>query len=206
MIDLKPPLRRARPEDAEALAELIDMAGEGLPFYLWAKMAGPGETAFEVGRRRAEREEGGFSYKNAIVIDHDGRVAAGLIGYLLPEAPEAIDPVNTPGAVIPALELEALAPGTWYVNALACYPDVRGRGFGTRLLALAEDMGRNARGVSVIVSDANADARRLYQRCGYREIARRPMIKEDWAGEGETWLLLVKPVRGTVKTTSTTLP
>ncbi len=196
MVDLKPPLRRALPEDAEALAELIDMAGEGLPAYLWAKMAGPGESVWEVGRRRAEREEGGFSYKNAIVIEHEGGVAAGLIGYLLPDEPEAIDLANTPAVVVPALELEALAPGTWYVNALACYPDVRGRGFGTRLLALAEDLARetSAPGVSVIVADANAGARRLYERCGYREIAGRPMVKEDWVGEGEAWLLLVKPI------------
>jgi ribosomal protein S18 acetylase RimI-like enzyme len=196
MTDLKPPVRGACREDAEALAELIDMAGEGLPLYLWAKMAKPGETAREVGRRRAAREEGGFSYKNAIVIDQEGRVTGGLIGYLLPEQPEAIDPASTPAVVVPALELEALVPGTWYVNALACYPDARGQGLGTRLLALAEDLARKAgaRGVSVIVSDANAGARRLYQRCGYREVGRRPMVKEDWAGEGEAWLLLVKPV------------
>ena len=74
MTDLKPPVRGACREDAEALAELIDMAGEGLPLYLWAKMAKPGETAREVGRRRAAREEGGFSYKNAIVIDQGGIV------------------------------------------------------------------------------------------------------------------------------------
>jgi len=196
MVDLQSPLRRALPEDAEALAELIDMAGEGLPAYLWAKMVGPGESVWEVGRRRAEREEGGFSYNNAIVIEHEGGVAAGLIGYHLPDEPEAIDLANTPAVVVPALELEALAPGTWYVNALACYPDVRGRGFGTRLLALAEDSARetSAPGVSVIVADANAGARRLYERCGYREIAGRPMVKEDWVGEGDAWLLLVKPI------------
>ena len=196
MVDLKPPLRRALPEDAEALAELIDMAGEGLPAYLWAKLAGSGESVWEVGRRRAARKEGGFSYKNAVVIDHEARVAASLVGYLLPDEPEAIDHANTPAVVVPALELEALAPGTWYVNALACYPDVRGRGFGTRLLALAEDLARetSAPGVSVIVADANAGARRLYERCGYREIAGRPMVKEDWVGEGDAWLLLVKPI------------
>ena len=54
-------LRPARPEDAEALAELINYAGEGLPIYLWERMAESGETVWDVGRRRARREEGAFS-------------------------------------------------------------------------------------------------------------------------------------------------
>jgi hypothetical protein len=43
-------VRPGRIEDADALAELVDYAGEGLPSYLWDKIAEPGETAQEVGR------------------------------------------------------------------------------------------------------------------------------------------------------------
>jgi ribosomal protein S18 acetylase RimI-like enzyme len=46
--------------------------------------------------------------------------------------------------------------------------------------------------MSVIVSDANAGARRLYERLGYREMARRAMVKEDWTNEGQAWVLLTK--------------
>ena len=46
-------VRPARIEDADVPAELVDYAGEGLPSYLWHKIAGPGETAQEVGRKRA---------------------------------------------------------------------------------------------------------------------------------------------------------
>ena len=34
-------VRPARIEDADVLAELVDYAGEGLPSYLWHKIAGP---------------------------------------------------------------------------------------------------------------------------------------------------------------------
>jgi hypothetical protein len=51
-----------------------------MPLYLWSKMAGPSESAWDVGRRRAAREEGSFSYRNAIMIDHDGECAGCLIG------------------------------------------------------------------------------------------------------------------------------
>ena len=79
------------PDDAKALAELINFAGEGLPLYLWDRMAEPGETAWDVGRRRARRDVGGFSWRNATVSEQEGSVAACLIGYLLPEAAPPID-------------------------------------------------------------------------------------------------------------------
>jgi hypothetical protein len=82
MIELEPPFRYATPDDAEALAELINFAGEGLPLYLWTSMAGPGESAWEVGRRRALREVGSFSYRNAVIAEAGGRIVASLIGYL----------------------------------------------------------------------------------------------------------------------------
>ena len=191
-----PSLRPATPEDAEALAELINFAGEGLPAYIWERMAEPGETVWDVGRRRARREEDSFSYSKAVVLERDGAVAACLIGYPLPDAPEPIDHDEMPAMFVPLQELENLAPGTWYVNVLAAYPEQRGRGHGTTLLSHAEETAaaNGKRGVSIIVADANTGARRLYERSGYRETARRPMVKEDWQSPSETWILLVKPL------------
>ncbi len=196
-ITLEPPFRRATPDDAHALAELINFAGEGLPSYLWQQMAEPGESVWDVGRRRARREERGFSYRNAVVLERDGQVAACLIGYPLPERPEPIDYDRMPAMFVPLQELENLAPGTWYVNVLATYPEHRGSGYGTRLLELAERLATAAgsRGLSIIVSNANAGARRLYERCGYRVAAERPMVKESWENAGTSWVLLLKPAR-----------
>ena len=140
-IRLEPPFRRATPDDAHALAELIDFAGEGMPSYLWARMAEPGEGVWDVGRRRARREEGSFSYRNAVVVEEDGRVVACLIGYPLPDEPEPIDHDRMPAMFVPLQELENLAPGTWYVNVLATYPEHRGQGYGTRLLGLGGGAG-----------------------------------------------------------------
>ncbi len=194
MVHLEPPFRRATPDDAPALAELINFAGEGLPLYLWAQMAEPGESAWDVGRRRALREQGSFSYRNAVVAEVDGGVVASLVGYPLPDEPDPIDYGTMPPMFVPLQELENLAPGTWYVNVLATYPQHRGMGYGTRLLGLAERLAEAAgkAGLSIIVSDANAGARRLYERCGYREVATRATVKEQWENPGENWVLLVK--------------
>src|SRR5262245_23536162 len=191
MIDLKHPLRRATIGDAPILAELVNYAGEGLPLYLWGKLAKPGETAWDVGRRRAAREEGSFSYRNAMVIEHEGQCAGGLIGYPIPDPPKPL-PADMPAMFVPMQELENLAPGAWYVYVLAVRPPFRGLGLGTRLLALADDTARalGRPGLSVIVSDANHGARRLYGRCGYRERARRRAVKEDWQNDVCDWVLL----------------
>jgi hypothetical protein len=125
MVDLALPFRHATPDDAAALAELINFAGEGLPLYLWNKLAAPGESAWDVGRRRALREAGSFSYRNAVVAEADGRIVASLVGYALPDAPEPIDYDQMPPIFVPLQELENLAPQTWYVNVLATYPAYR---------------------------------------------------------------------------------
>lgn len=185
--------RPATLADAPILAELVNHAGEGLPLYLWGKMAEPGESAWEVGRRRAAREEGAFSYRNATVIEHAGECAGMLIGYDIPDQPEPIG-ADMPAMFVPLQELENLAPGSWYVNVLAVQPRFRNLGLGTRLLGRADEIGRarGKRGMSVIVSDSNPGAQRLYERCGYRVAAKRPKVKEGWQNSGLDWVLLAK--------------
>ena len=194
MIQLHPPFRQATPADAPALADLVHFASEGLALHIWTKVAGPGGNPWDIGRERARRETGSFSYRNAVVAeDGAGRIAAGLIGYPLPDRPEPI-PEGMPAMFVPLQELENLAPGTWYVNVLAAYPQDRGKGHGAALLAIAEELAADTgcRGLSIIVSGANEGARRLYERCGYRETARRLKVKDDWQAPGTSWVLLVK--------------
>jgi ribosomal protein S18 acetylase RimI-like enzyme len=87
-----------------------------------------------------------------------------------------------------------LVPGTWYVNVLATFPEFQGKGYGKDLLHLAEAIALDSakRGLSIIVADTNKGARRLYERLGYCEQARRPMVKEGWRHPGVNWVLLLK--------------
>ena len=178
-----PTLRPATIDDATVLAELVNHAGEGMPLYLWDQMAEPGEAAWDVGRRRASREEGSFSYRNATIIEQDGRCAGCLIGYEIPNNPDPI-PDDLPTMFVSLQELENLAPNTWYINVLAVRPQFRRLGLGTKLLGLADETAEalGKPGLSVIVSDANSGAHRLYERCvqgerhktdGQRELGKR---------------------------------
>ncbi|MEX2648891.1 MAG: GNAT family N-acetyltransferase [Alphaproteobacteria bacterium] len=194
MTSSSPRIRDAGVDDAAILAELVDMAGKGMPAHLWARMAASGETPLDIGRRRAMRDTGSFSWRNAVVAERDGRVVACVVGYQLPDPPRPIDRDSTPAMLVPFQELENLAPGTWYVNFLATLPAFRNQGIGTRLLieaearAMAKGIGR----LSIIVFDTNASARRLYERRDFRFVATRPIVKEDWNGLGENLHLLMK--------------
>ena len=87
-----------------------------------------------------------------------------------------------------------LALDTWYIHVVAVSPEYRGKGQGLSLLALAERLAGSAgkASVSLIVSDTNSGARRLYESCGYREITQRKMVKEQWQHPGVNWVLLIK--------------
>jgi ribosomal protein S18 acetylase RimI-like enzyme len=172
---LRSPLRRATRKDARALAELSEYAGDGIPGYLWSQSAKEGQPPIEVCTERVLREEANFSYRNAVVTEVDGRVAAMMLAYRLPEQSE-VNLEELPDLLRPLEELEQKVPGTFYVNALAAYPEYRGLGLGTKLLEAAHALASEAgcEELSLEVFDQNEDAVRLYERHGYREIARLP--------------------------------
>lgn len=190
MIALDPPLRLARSVDAPVLARLVAEASEGLALHVWQQSAGPGEDPWAVGERR-QREK--VALADIVVVDEGEGPVAALTGYPIPEEPERPGP-DTPALVRPLIELEALAPATWYVNVLATLPGHRGRGWGALLLGTAERLAAEAglTGLSLVVADLNLEARRLYERHGYRELARREMVKNGWDGRGAEWILMVK--------------
>lgn len=188
-----PSIRPARPSDAEALARLIDMAGEGIPSYFWTFSAEPGIGPFEVGRRRVERPGGGFSYRNAHVVETGGAVAAMMLGYPQEAIHDKAAVRELPVFVQPLLELERQTLGTWYLNALATFPEVRGKGYGGLLLRLASQLASDARNdaVTLIVNSTNTGARSLYDAHGFREVGRRPV--EPMPGSRQSdgdWVLL----------------
>jgi len=69
-------------------------------------------------------------------------------------------------------------------------------GMGRALLGVAEQQARAAgkQVMSIIVSDGNPGAQRLYESCGYSVLAAKPMVKDDWVNNGENWVLMTKPL------------
>lgn len=188
-------IRAARASDADHLTRFINMAADDLPLHFWRRSVGPEGDPWAYGRERAARETGSFSYRNAWLAEAGGEVAACLLGYAAETGPAPIDP-DIPPIFVPLLELEALAPGSWYLNVLATYEAHRGKGFGSLLLTRAEEIARAGghKTISLIAEDTHQDALRLYGAKGFREIARRPVVKGDWQVDATDWILFVKPV------------
>jgi ribosomal protein S18 acetylase RimI-like enzyme len=188
--------RPAVKADASALAVLVDIAGEGLPAHLWNTLRAPGQSILEVGRERAAREAGGFSYRNAVVAEVDGEIAACLVGYRLDDPYDLGDLEQAPPVVRPLVLLEAKARGSWYVNVLATFPEFRRCGIGIELLGIAEGKAREegAHALSVIVAAENERAARLYAAAGYEALAAEPIFAFPGCPHGGDWLLMVKPL------------
>lgn len=190
MITLTPPMRIATEADAAALAVLMNIAGDGLPLHVWTQLAGEGGDPWEIGRaRQAAKAAGG----GIVVVDPGEGPVAMLTGYAIGAEPVPIAE-DVPAVFRPLLKLENRALGSWYVNALACLPEHRGRGIGSELLDLAADMAR-AEGLermSVIVAGDNDGARQLYERHGFRVVAEEPCVTEGWDTRTERWLLLTR--------------
>jgi ribosomal protein S18 acetylase RimI-like enzyme len=190
---IQPPFRRATSDDAGTLAEFVELASEGLAVYLWSKLAGTGLNPWNIGHARVRSDTGGLSYRNAVIAEVAGRPAAGLISYSLPDQPESISD-KLPAILVPLRELMNLALGRWYIHVLAAYPEHRGKGQGSALLTLADRLAASAgkSGLSLVVSDTNLHARRLYENRGYQQVAQLKMVKEQWRHPGVHWILLRK--------------
>jgi ribosomal protein S18 acetylase RimI-like enzyme len=82
--------------------------------------------------------------------------------------------------------------GSPYLATLAVTPDARGQGIGTRLLEHVERFFHgDARHLFICVSSFNPDARRLYERVGFKTVG--PI--EDYFIEGASEILMHKRLR-----------
>lgn len=187
-------VRPGRRSDAAAMTVLVDIAAQGLAAYSWTQMAEPSQSPLEVGLSRALREEGGFSYRNALIGEVDGEIAGMMVSYRLDADGAARG--DLPPIFEPLAELEGQIVGWWYINVLAVFPAYRRLGLASRLLdqadAFVAEIG--VPGAGLIAASGNAPALALYARHGYRELARRKMIDYPGGSHDQDWLLLTKPL------------
>jgi GNAT superfamily N-acetyltransferase len=162
------------------LAALIEIAGDGIPGYLWMQMARPGQTALDVGEQRAAREEGGFSYRHATVAEIAGEIVGMILAYRLPDVGDedwsAL--ADLPEFLRPFVELEFEVPGSFYINAFAVHEPYRSHGIGARLLRKAEGQAIEAgcRRMSVQHFFRNSRAGAFYRRHGFQAIGERLLM------------------------------
>jgi len=185
----QPQLRPARKEDCAAIAALYRISSDGVADYIWTRLAQPGEDILDVGRRRYEQEESVFSYRSCTVVETNGAVTGMLVTF--PMNVDSTDSESDP-VLAPYSKLEE--DNSYYICGMAVFPEYRGHGIGTRLLALAEEKARKLgiRKMSLVVFEQNIGACRLYRRKGYRETGRERIYPHPLIHYTGDALLMVK--------------
>ena len=182
-----PDLRPATKDDAAIIVSLMDMASHGMARALWAALTPPGEDAETFALRRAQRDTGGFSYRNTQMVEVEGEAAGMIMAWSVLPTPLPTD--DLPLTAKPLVELENLAPrGALYINAIAVFPQFRRKGLARWML------GQTGQGAQALNTGSdNAPALALYRAAGFTEIARRPAQGDaNWQPTFSDWLLLTR--------------
>ena len=187
--------RPATRSDASDLVVLFDAASRRLVSWLWSIEATAGQSSFEIGRKviREDASNGGhFTKWQVAILDHE--VVGGLCSFPINDPDDGSDHSKVPPAIMPFIELNEIGKGTYYVSVASVFPEYRGRGIGTSILDKAVELARptQAKSVSLIVESFNPDAKRLYDRYGFQELARRPFIPFPGCEDEGDLILMVK--------------
>jgi ribosomal protein S18 acetylase RimI-like enzyme len=190
-------IRNANTSDCRPIAELALIAGEGIPAYFWAQSQNADQDLFDTGARNAASESENFSYRNVRLAVIDNRIAGMSLAYPLPDSVSPENLHDYPEFIRPLIELEHCAPGSFYLNMLATYPEYRNQSIGARLMQDVETQAANAGRslISIVVFGQNEAALRFYRRLGYTETERRPVIAHACHPYTGDALLLTKTIR-----------
>lgn len=189
-------VRPATKADASEIALLVNIAVHGGIGRGWTEDERAEGTydPVEVGRLDMLRDDTEFGWRSATMAENDGEIVGMLLGYREPDDGMEV-PEGGPAFMRPINELEAAAPGAWFISMLGVHKPWRSKGVGSVLLDVAEDKSREtrARGLALIVEDKNEGAQRLYAKRGFAVTDRRPMVAyPDGTKPGTDWLLMTK--------------
>ncbi len=96
---------------------------------------------------------------------------------------------DRPGGII-LIDPRGVA-GSPYIKSIVVYPELRGHGIGTQLLAFAEELFRNkSKYIFICVSSFNHKARKLYERSGFQALCEF----RDYIIDGASEILMHKRI------------
>jgi GNAT superfamily N-acetyltransferase len=187
--------RAGRPEDASDLALLLDAASRRLASWFWSTLAAPGQSWFEVGRDRILNQPDTDSYHSKWhMAEAEGRIIGALFGFSVPDPYDRLDLNALPAPLRAMFELEVVAKGCWLLQAVALFPEQRGKGYGPALIEHACQAARDAghRRIALEVESPNTGAISLYRKCGFTEWERRPYVPFPGSDDEGDWILMAK--------------
>ena len=187
--------RPAEKKDCVKLAELINIASDGVVEYLFHNLV-PGMTSVQVVAHNLENDNYPHSYKSTVVAVQE----TDLIGMALSYPSSYHKVTDEMKSFFPADRLEHLShfyssriEKSWFLDALCVIESRRRSGIGEKLISLTKEKavvnGFNA--LSLIVFSDNALAIPVYKRTGF-EIVQKVELKGNEFIKHEDGCLLMK--------------
>jgi ribosomal protein S18 acetylase RimI-like enzyme len=180
-------LRPATTADVDWGASAIFSSGPALFGYVFASSPDDARTIFQ----KAFVYPGhAFSYEHTQVVERDGQPAGLILGYpgkVKRQAEEKMQPVmarllplrKLPRILVNLADLNRIKQDVfwydYYILSVGVLPEFRNQGIGTYLLADAERQAKaaNCQAMCLDVTYANARARKLFERNGYRVVCNK---------------------------------
>lgn len=187
--------RAGRPEDASDLAILLDAASRRIASWFWSTIAAPGQSWLEVGRDRVLNLPDTTNYHSKWhLAEVGGRTIGAFFGFSVPDPYDRLDLDELPPPLRAMFELEVVAKGCWLLQAVAIFPEQRGKGHGPALIAHACEAARAAghRRIALEVESPNTGAISLYRKCGFVEWERRAFVPFPGSDDEGDWILMAK--------------
>jgi GNAT superfamily N-acetyltransferase len=184
-------LRVGREGDADALAELFNMANHGDIAAIWGREAGPGETWKTICIRNMLNPTSEIHISKSVVAEVDGEVAGVLFFFHMRPAPRT-DFSALPDHARPFAVLRAQAPECVFLRDMAVFPRFRGHRIATRMLDAAINAGFRAglRHAVAIVHESNTLLLAHYDKRGFAEIGSHAVLEHSHHSPESRWLLL----------------
>ena len=174
--------RSAERKDCQKIAELINIASDGVVDYLFHDLV-PGMTPVQVVAHNLENDNYPHSYRSTVVAEEETEVIAMALSY--PSAHHKItDEMKPffPGDRLAHLRhfYAARIENSWFLDALGVFEHHRRRGIGGKLIARvkATAVENGYHTLSLIVFADNRPAIQLYERNGF-EVAQRVALQAN---------------------------
>lgn len=196
---LTEPFRAATPHDCRRIAALYRISSGGVADYLWQCLAEhfPGREPLDVGAAALAGDGVGPCFRDAVVAEREGDVAAVLLGRRSGGRWRAGDfePVLASDAVLAPFR-RLRAPGTWSIRAVSVDPCHQGQGLGTHLMRIARRLAfeQGCAELSAVVFEENAQCVRAFRRAGFVVRDRAALVPHPMIRFGGHALLVCAPV------------
>lgn len=172
-------IRFARKEDGEMIAPLILVILKDMELPIFDEVSE--EMVLSILEEAIADPEYRYGYQRGLVYEIEGKVAGIAFGYSAEEEPMIDKPLQKilkKYGINEDIQLfvdpETL-PNEWYLDTISVGADFRGLGIGSKLLEALPEMairdGKTVIGLSV--DEANPNAKRLYERHGFKAVEER---------------------------------